>query len=100
MNFKLAAVSAEKPEDLAAGKEKTKAEFAFLSDAEGKLADAFGLRHEGGNPMDGSDITRPAVVALKKDGTVVFVDPTENYRVRPAPAEIAERLRTADPAKG
>lgn len=63
-----------------------------MSDSEGKLIDQFGLRHVGGNAIDGSDISRPAVIVLDRSGKVIYSDYTDNYRVRPSPEKTAEKI--------
>jgi len=73
-------------------KSKSGATFPILSDSEGKLIDRFGLRHEGGNAIDGSDISRPAVIVLDRSGKVIYSDYTDNYRVRPSAKKTAEKL--------
>ena len=62
--------------------------FPLLSDAEGRVIDAFGVRHDAGNPIDGTAIARPATFVLDRDGRVVWRDLTENWRVRPRPATL------------
>ncbi len=44
-------------------------EFSLLSDREAVAVDAFGLRHPGGS-MDGSDIARPGVFIVGRDGKI------------------------------
>ena len=42
--------------------------------------------------MDGTDISRPAIIALNKDGELIYSDYTDNYRVRPSPEETAAKI--------
>ncbi len=79
-------------EALRLAKTKSGATFPILSDSEGTLIDQFGIRHEGGNAMDGTDISRPAIIALNKDGELIYSDYTDNYRVRPSPEETAAKI--------
>ena len=68
------------------------ATFEFLSDPEGELMDAVGIRHQGGR-ADGADIAQSASFLVDPKGRVLWRKLAENYRVRPKPAEI---LRAAD----
>ncbi|CAM2005110.1 hypothetical protein APED_00480 [Acanthopleuribacter pedis] len=56
------------------------------------MATALGLRHEGGNPMDGSDIARPARILIDRTGRILWSDISENYRVRPLPEQILKEV--------
>lgn len=85
LNTKILAISADSPEKLT---EKALAfEFALLGDPELKVIDQFGLRHEGGNPK-GTDIARPALILLDKDGAVLKTLLTDDWRIRPTAEEI------------
>ncbi|MEC5127481.1 redoxin domain-containing protein [Verrucomicrobiales bacterium BCK34] len=96
-NVALAAVTVDEGEALKLAKTKASADFPILSDNEGKLIDVFGLRHKGGNAIDGSDISRPAIIVLNREGKLIYSEYTDNYRVRPSPkklaANITERLK-------
>lgn len=62
--------------------------FPLLADPDLEAIDAYGLRHEGGNPMTGGAIARPAVVLIDESGKIVEAMLTENWRVRPTPKMI------------
>lgn len=84
-------------EALKLAKTQSGASFPILSDSEGTLVDTFGLRHKGGNALEKTDISRPAIIVLNREGKLIHSDYTDNYRVRP-PAEktaavVAELLR-------
>jgi len=86
------AVSTDPPER---GREVVEAlglEFPVLADPSGAAVAAFGVAHPEGNPIDGGTIARPATFLLDRDGRVVWRDLTENWRVRPRPDEILQRL--------
>lgn len=85
------AVSTDSPEALAGLAADLGLEFKLLSDADRRLVEALGLRHPGGNPIDGSDIGRPAVL-LVFEGTVRERHATDNWRVRPDPLPFARTL--------
>lgn len=93
--FAYVGISTESPENLKKMKDKSGVDFAFLSDAEGKLLDVFGIRHKGGNAMDGSDVARPTIVVLRNDGKLGIIEATTNYRVRPSGASINEKALQA-----
>ena len=67
--------------------------FPVLSDAAGDVVRAFGVVHEAGNPIDGSDIARPATFLLDRDGRIVWRDLTENWRIRPRPSDLLARAQ-------
>ena len=66
--------------------------FPVLSDTQLAAIEAFGVRHEAANPMDGMDIARPATFILDRQGRIVWSDFTENWRIRPRPGELLEQL--------
>ena len=67
-------------------------DFSLLADPEFQAIDAFGLRHEGGGM--GGDAARPATFILDREGQVVWRRLTDNWRIRPRPAELLEALAT------
>lgn len=83
------ALSVDSPENAAKMRESTEADFDVLSDPEGRMLDAFGVRHSGGGPSSG-DIAQSASFLIDPEGEVVWRRIAENYRVRPKPAEILE----------
>lgn len=92
--IRILAISADSPEDL---KEKLLPKgisFPLLSDPELEAIDAYGLRHEGGNPF-GGDIARPAVFLIDEEGRIVEKILTENWRVRPTPELILGKFSDA-----
>lgn len=88
----LAAVTIDAGEALRLAKSKSGATFPILSDSEGKLIDPFGLRHKGGNAIDGTDISRPAIIVLNREGKLIYSDYTDNYRVRPSAEKTAGKI--------
>lgn len=74
--------------------------YPLLSDPDAAMADALGLRHEGGHPMDGTDIARPARILLDRQGRILWSDISENYRVRPVPQAILEAVKPLITATG
>ena len=65
-------------------------EFSLLADPEFQAIDAFGLRHEEGGM--GGDVARPATFILDREGRVAWRRLTDNWRIRPRPAELIEAL--------
>jgi len=64
--------------------------YRILSDAELAATGALGLEHAGGGP-DGATIPRPATFFVR-DGTILWRELTDNYRVRPKPDEVLAAL--------
>ena len=92
MGIALHAVTVDQPNHAKAMKVRAKLSFGVISDPEGGLMDRFGLRHTGGGP-GGSDIPRPASVLLDAKGTVLWKSVSDNYRVRPKPAQVLESVK-------
>ena len=81
-NIAVLAISADSPTDLEEKLLPKGIRFPLLSDTELKAIDAYGLRHENGNPF-GGDISRPAVILIDEEGRIVKKMLTENWRIRP-----------------
>ncbi|MGY8643024.1 MAG: peroxiredoxin family protein [Verrucomicrobiales bacterium] len=88
IDIAIVAICSESIDGLEKMKEKSAVEFPILGESSGKLMDAFGLRDKSGNPVDGTDIFRPATIVLRKNGSLIWSDAVENYRVRPSPKEV------------
>ena len=75
--------------------------FRFLVDPGGQAARKLGIGHIGGLPLGlqvfgyHTDTVLPTVIVTDKNGKIVFVDKTENYRMRPG----LETLLDAMPMK-
>jgi len=71
--------------------EKYKLNFKFLTDANNKAAKQLGLFAKNGIPAGfqvlgyDSDTVLPTVIITDTNGKIIFVDLTDNYRVRPEP---------------
>ena len=72
-------------------------DYPILSDPGLHAIDAYGLRHAGAGP-DGQDIARPASVLVDGAGIVRWTSVTDNFRVRPTPAEVLAVLDALLPA--
>lgn len=67
-------------------------EFPILSDADGTMMDAYGVRHIGAS-IDGGDVARPAVFIIDADGTIAWRMITDNYRIRVRPETVIAELQ-------
>jgi len=72
--------------------------FHFLIDAENKLAESLGIAIDNGVPVGvpggyAPNTVMPTVVVTNANGTIVFSDQTDNYRVRPEPDVFLAILR-------
>jgi peroxiredoxin len=64
-------------------------DFPLLADPDLAAIDAYGLRHE----ADGiGDIARPATFVIDREGRIVWRNLTDNWRIRPRPAELLQVL--------
>ena len=73
--------------------------FRFFVDRGGRAARNLGILHEGGVPigMRGyeADTVLPTALVTNAEGRIVFVDQTDNYRVRPEPETFLAALDAA-----
>ena len=71
----------------------------FLRDPHSAAAKQLGIAHRFGTPMGlqalgyGNDTAMPTVIITDPDGTILFADETDNYRVRPEPGLFLEIVR-------
>ncbi len=76
--------------------------FNFLIDHKGKVAQQLNILSKNGLPIGlqtlgyNSDTVMPTVLITNKEGKIVFVDLTNNYRVRPEPKTFLRILDTCD----
>jgi len=87
------AVSTDPPVNLVDASIQSKSNFPMFQDPDGDLLTALDLLHEKGNPINGADLARPAHVLFNKEGDVLWLKATDNYRVRPTPAEVLETIK-------
>lgn len=66
--------------------------YPILSDADGTMMDAYGVRHVGAS-IDGGDIARPAVFVIDTKGNIAWRMITDSYRVRVRPETVIEELK-------
>ena len=76
--------------------------FKFLVDHRNAAAHELGIEMKDGVPLGlrgyDSDTVFPTVVITDMDGTIIFVDQTDNYRVRPEPKTFIRALEQAGAA--
>lgn len=69
--------------------EKFEVDMNFMVDKQGKVAETFKIKQAGGTPAGimgyDADTNMPTVLISDKGGKIIFVDLTDNYRVRPEP---------------
>lgn len=87
----LFAVSVDPPEVSAALKQRLESDITFLSDEDGVLLDALGIRHRGGR-ADGGDISFPTAVLVDGRGVVRWTFESDTYRQRARTHEIFQAL--------
>jgi peroxiredoxin len=96
----LYAVSVDPPATSRELKRKLKSRFTFLSDPDGELLDALGIRHRREAPADEpemTDIAFPTAILVDAKGLVRWTYQSDTYRQRARPAEIfaaIEAMRT------
>ena len=76
--------------------EKYNVPFHFWVDAENRAAQTLGIFHKDGVVMGypgyASDTVLPTVVITDEEGEIIFVDATDNYRIRPEPQTFLDIL--------
>ena len=78
---------------------KMNVSFHFLSDIDSKVAKQLEIFAKGGTPFGlevlgfDSDTVMPTVVITEANGKIIFVDQTDNYRVRPEPDTFIKILK-------
>ncbi len=75
--------------------------FLFLTDPKNKVAKTLGIYHKNGTPTGmevlgySSDTVLPTVVITDEKGVIIYVDQTDNYRVRPEPDTFMKILKSS-----
>jgi peroxiredoxin len=88
------AISVDAPEDSRKIVEAYDLSYPVLSDTDASVIRAFGVEHPRGNPIDDSDIARPATIIIDREGRVVWRHLPDNWRIRPRPAELLDVLES------
>lgn len=72
--------------------------FIYLTDLKGEVAKQLKIYHPSGVPLGlevlgyASDTVFPTVIITNKEGRIIHVDQTDNYRLRPEPSMFSEVL--------
>ena len=85
--IRLVAISVDSPEINRGHRKKLGFTFTFLSDPKAEVIRRYDLLHAGAGPK-GADIARPAEFLVDSNGTVRWVNLTENIAVRARPEEV------------
>jgi peroxiredoxin len=77
--------------------EKIGMDFIFLSDEENKMANKLEIDHINGVPIGnipgyGEDTVLPTVIITDEHGKIIFLDQTDNFRIRPEPSTFLQVL--------
>jgi peroxiredoxin len=90
----LYAVSVDPPDVSRRLREHLAVRFTFLSDGDGVLLDALGIRHRGGNM--GEDIAFPTAILVDEDGVIRWAYQSDTYRERARPEDIFAAIDALD----
>lgn len=71
--------------------------YAFLSDPKGKVIRRYDVLHRGAGPK-GTDVARSAEFLIDSNGTVRWVNLTENIAVRARPEQVLEAFKQTEQA--
>ena len=86
------AISVDKPEVSRDLMQKAGYTFTFLSDPNTEVIRRYDLVHAGAGE-NGHDIARPAEFLIDRNGTVRWVNLTENYWIRARPEDILDKAK-------
>lgn len=92
---KVVTVSTDLPEEIAAERHRHGLQATMLSDKQLVVTDAFGLRNtaiHSGPPSDEA-LPVPATLLVDSEGTVLWMDISEDYQRRSDPSVILEAMR-------
>ncbi len=93
---RIVTVSTDTPEELRKGRPKHGLGALMLSDRDLTVTDRFGLRNRGihsGVPGGAKALPVPTSILAGSDGTVLWMDQSENYQRRSAPEVVLGALR-------
>ncbi len=91
----LYAISVDPPEVSERLRQRLSVPFTFLSDSQGRILDAIGIRHVGGH--DGKDIAYPAQILVDRHGVIRWTFRGDSYRQRANPEEVLEAIARLAP---
>jgi len=90
------AISVDKPEVSRDLMQKAGYTFTFLSDPNAEVIRRYDLVHAGAGE-NGHDIARPAEFLVDANGTVRWMNLTENYWIRARPEDILDKAKLLQP---
>ena len=94
--MEIVAVCTDTPDQIKAGRPKHGLGARILSDRELEVTDRFGLRNAGfhsGMPGGAKALPIPTSILADSDGTVLWIDQSENYQRRSDPEYVLGALR-------
>lgn len=91
-------VSTDHPAEIQADRHYHGLQARMLSDPQLKVTDAFGLRNQGYNSAPPSDdapaLPVPTTLLVDTNGTVLWIDMSENYQRRSDPKVVLDAMQT------
>lgn len=99
LGVRVALISPQPPGHTAVLAKRFGVDFEFLIDEGNAAASTLGINHPNGLPMGmellgyDSDTVLPTVIITDRDGKMVWIHETDNYRIRPEPAVYLAVLR-------
>ena len=94
--IRVIAISVDSPADSEKLRQSQGYTFPILSDAKDEVIRRWDLVHPHGG-VDGADIARPAEFLIDSRGKVVWVNLTEDFRVRARPEQVLRAFDAANP---
>ncbi|MEM8850781.1 MAG: peroxiredoxin family protein [Pseudomonadota bacterium] len=104
MGVQIALISPQPHTKTAELARKYDVDMRFLHDPDGRAALSLEIQAPDGTPSGltlfgySRDTVLPTVIAAEADGTILYLDQTDNYRVRPEPETFLDIFRTGAPA--
>ncbi len=99
LNTEVVLISSQPPDHSRKLAQKHKAPMQFLHDPGNSAAKQLGIAHRFGTPMGlqalgySNDTAMPTVIITAPDGTILFADETDNYRIRPEPELFVKMIK-------
>jgi peroxiredoxin len=95
--IQVVAISVDAPEINRRQRQKLGYTYTFLSDPQAEVIRRYDLLHRGAGPK-GTDVARPAEFLIDSNGTIRWVNLTENIAVRARPEEMLKAFKETEPA--
>ena len=94
--MRILTISTDTPQEIRSGRRKHGLQAVMLSDRELEVTDRFGLRNRGfhsGMPGGAKALPVPTSILADAEGTVLWMDQSENYQRRSDPETVLAALR-------